>query len=216
MNSPTGRQIVLAARPNGKPKLTDFRLEEAAVSTPSFGQILLGVQYLSLDPYMRGRMDDRKSYAKPLQIGDAMVGEAVAKVIASNHPDYSPGDIVLAQTGWCSHALLDLSGQVGLPTIPHAGDLDGSPSLRKLDPGAAPVTTALGVLGMPGFTAYAGLRLIGKPKRGENCRGSCRERTSWFVGRPAGQDRRRESGRHRRWPEEMRIRRNRTALRRCD
>ena len=99
MNSLTGRQIVLAARPNGKPKLTDFRLEEIAVPTPSPGQILLGVQYLSLDPYMRGRMDDRKSYAKPLQIGDVMVGEAVARVIASKHPDYARGEIVLAQTG---------------------------------------------------------------------------------------------------------------------
>jgi NADPH-dependent curcumin reductase len=167
MNSPTGRQIVLAARPNGKPKLTDFRLEEIAVPTPSPGQILLGVQYLSLDPYMRGRMDDRKSYAKPLQIGDVMVGEAVARVIACKHPDYARGEIVLAQTGWRTHALLDLAGQSGFPTLPHAGDLDGSPSLRKLDPAAAPVTTALGVLGMPGFTAYSGLRLIGKPKSGE-------------------------------------------------
>jgi len=94
MNSPTGRQIVLAARPNGQPKLTDFRLEEIAVPTPSPGQILVGVQYLSLDPYMRGRMDDRKSYAKPLQIGAVMIGEAVAQVIASNHPDYWAGEIV--------------------------------------------------------------------------------------------------------------------------
>jgi NADPH-dependent curcumin reductase CurA len=99
------RQIVLAARPNGKPKPTDFRLEETAVPTPSSGQILLGVQYLSLDPYMRGRMDDRKSYAKALQIGEVMIGEAVARVIASKHPDYSTGDIVLAQTEWRTHAL---------------------------------------------------------------------------------------------------------------
>jgi len=167
MNTSPARQIVLAVRPNGKPKLTDFRVEETAVSAPTSGQILLGVQYLSLDPYMRGRMDDRKSYAKPLQIGDVMIGEAVAQVIASEHPDYSPGEIVLAQTGWRSHALLDLAGSSGFATLPHAGDLDGSPSLRKLDPAAASVTTALGVLGMPGFTAYGGLRLIGKPKPGE-------------------------------------------------
>ena len=96
---------------------------------------------------MRGRMDDRKSYAKPLQIGDVMVGEALARVIASNHPDYSEGEVVLAQTGWRSHALLDVAGSSGLPTLPHAGELDGSPSLRKLDPAAAPVTTALGLLG---------------------------------------------------------------------
>jgi NADPH-dependent curcumin reductase CurA len=87
------RQIVLAARPHGKPKLTDFRLEQTAIPTPNSGQLLLGVQYLSLDPYMRGRMDDRKSYAKPLQLGDVMTGETVARVIASNRPDYSEGDM---------------------------------------------------------------------------------------------------------------------------
>jgi NADPH-dependent curcumin reductase len=143
------RQIVLAARPKGKPQSTDFRLEEAPVPTPSSGQVLLEVHYLSLDPYMRGLMDDRKSYARPLQVGDVMRGEAVARVIASMSPDYSQGDIVLAQTGWLTHSLSDGAG------------------LRKLDPHAAPVTTALGVLGMPGFTAYSGLRFIGKPQPGE-------------------------------------------------
>lgn len=149
MSISTARMIVLAARPNGRPKLTDFRIEEAAVPTPSSGQILLGVQYLSLDPYMRGRMDDRESYAKPLQVGDVMPGEGIARVIASSHRDYSEGDIVLAQTGWRTLLLSDGAG------------------LRKLDPAVAPVTTSLGVLGMPGFTAYSGLRLIGKPKPGE-------------------------------------------------
>src|ERR1700747_1408453 len=148
MTASLARQIVLAARPEGKPQLTDFRLEETEIPTPASGQLLLAVQYLSLDPYMRGRMDDRKSYAKPLQIGDVMTGEGVARVIASNRPDYSVRDIVLAQTGWRTHALSDGAG------------------VRKLDPAAAPVTTALGVLGMPGFTAYAGLRSIGKPKPG--------------------------------------------------
>jgi len=128
------RQIVLAARPNGKPKLTDFRLEETAVPMPSSGQMLLEVQYVSLDPYMRGRMDDRKSYANPLQLGDVMTGETVAQVLTSNHSGYAEGDIVLAPTGWRTHALSDGTG------------------LRKLDPAVAPVTTALGVLGMPGFT----------------------------------------------------------------
>ena len=149
MDVTTGCQIVLAARPKGKPQLTDFRLEEVTIPTPSSGQVLLGVQYLSLDPYMRGRMDDRKSYAKPLQVGDVMVGEAVARVIASHHPDYSEGDVVLAHTGWRTHALSDGAG------------------LRKLDPGGPPVTTRLGVLGMPGFTAYSGLYVIGKPRPGE-------------------------------------------------
>ncbi len=143
------RQIVLAARPHGRPKLSDFRLEEAAVPTPGTGQILLEVQYLSLDPYMRGRMDDRKSYAKPLQPGEVMTGETVAQVLTSNHPAYVKGDIVLAPTGWRTHALSDGTG------------------LRKLDPGVAPVTTGLGVLGMPGFTAYSGVRVIGKPQPGD-------------------------------------------------
>src|SRR5713101_7600742 len=149
MEVTTGRQIVLAARPSGKPRLTDFRLEEVRIPTPRSGQVLLGVQYLSLDPYMRGRMDDRESYAKPLQVGDVMIGEAVARVIASDNPDYSEGDLVLAHTGWRTHML---SNGVGL---------------RKLDPSRAPVTTRLGVLGMPGFTAYSGLRVIGKPQPGE-------------------------------------------------
>ena len=143
------RQIVLAARPHDRPKPSDFRLEETAIPTPSAGQVLLRVQYLSLDPYMRGRMDDRKSYAKPVPLGGVMDGESVATVIASQHPGYSEGDIVLAQTGWRTHALSDRA------------------DLRKLDPAVAPVTTRLGVLGMPGFTAYGGLRVIGKPAPGE-------------------------------------------------
>ena len=149
MTEKIARQIVLAARPQGRPKPSDFRLEETAIPTPSAGQVLLRVQYLSLDPYMRGRMDDRKSYAKPVPLGGVMEGESVATVIASKHPGYSEGDIVLAQTGWRTHALSDRA------------------DLRKLDPAVAPVTTGLGVLGMPGFTAYVGLRVIGKPKPGE-------------------------------------------------
>jgi NADPH-dependent curcumin reductase len=149
MSSTKARQIVLAARPQGKPRLTDFRLEETQIPTPGAGQVLLQVQYLSLDPYMRGRMDDRKSYAAPTQLGAVMPGESVAKVLASHHAGYSEGDIVLAHTGWRTHALSDRA------------------DLRKLDPRVAPVTTGLGVLGMPGFTAYGGLRVIGKPKPGE-------------------------------------------------
>src|SRR5207249_8615261 len=140
MNETKARQIVLAARPQGKPQLTDFRLEEPAIPTPSAGQVLLRVNYLSLDPYMRGRMDDRKSYATPVALGGVMQGESVAVVIASKHPGYSEGDIVLAQTGWRTYALSDRA------------------DLRTLDPPVAPLTTGLGVLGMPGFTAYGGLR----------------------------------------------------------
>jgi NADPH-dependent curcumin reductase CurA len=149
MSATKARQIVLAARPQGRPQRTDFRLEETAIPTPSPGQFLLQVQYLSLDPYMRGRMDDRESYAAPTPLGDVMPGESVAMVIASHHPGYAEGDIVLAQTGWRTHALSDRA------------------DLHKLDPAVAPVTTGLGVLGMPGFTAYSGLRAIGKPAPGE-------------------------------------------------
>src|SRR5437588_2814083 len=144
-----GRQIVLAARPKERPGLTDFRLEETAIPTPAAGQLLLGVQYLSLDPYMRGRMNDGKSYATPLEIGEVMTGETVAHVLVSNNSAYVKGDVVLARTGWRTHALSDGTG------------------LRKLDPAVAPVTTGLGVLGMPGFTAYGGLRVIGKPQPAE-------------------------------------------------
>jgi NADPH-dependent curcumin reductase len=149
MTEAKARQIVLAARPQGKPRLTDFRLEETQIPAPDAGQVLLVVQYLSLDPYMRGRMDDRKSYAAPTTFGAVMPGESVAKVVASHHPGYSEGDVVLAPTGWRTHALSDRA------------------DMRKLDPAVAPVTTGLGVLGMPGFTAYGGLRVIGKPQPGE-------------------------------------------------
>jgi len=149
MSDTKAQQIILAARPKGAPQLTDFRLEETSIPSPDSGEILLQVLYLSLDPYMRGRMNDRASYAQPTALGAVMPGESVAKVIASNHSAYSEGDIVLAHTGWRTHAISD------------RGDL------RKLDPAFAPVTTGLGVLGMPGFTAYSGLRVIGEPKPGE-------------------------------------------------
>jgi len=95
MTEKIARQAVLTARPHGSPKPGHFRLEETPIPTPASGQLLLGVQYLSLDPYMRGRMDDRKSYAKPLQLGEVMTGETVAQVLTSNHPAYAEGDIVL-------------------------------------------------------------------------------------------------------------------------
>src|SRR5256884_9406787 len=127
-----GRQVVLAARPKGKPELTDFRLEETAIPTPAAGQLLLGVESLSLDPYMRGRMNDGKSYAKPLEIGEGMTGETVAHVLVSNNSTYVKGDVVLARTGWRPHALPDRTG------------------LRQPDPAVAPVTTGLGLRRMPG------------------------------------------------------------------
>jgi NADPH-dependent curcumin reductase CurA len=144
-----GLQIVLAARPQGKVTPDDFRLEYFSPPAPGPGEFLIKVDYLSLDPYMRGRMDDRKSYAEPVRIGDVMPGESVGTIIASNHTDFSQGDVVLARTGWRTHAISPGEG------------------VRRIDRGSLPVTTRLGVLGMPGFTAYAGMKAIGKPQKGE-------------------------------------------------
>jgi NADPH-dependent curcumin reductase len=149
MSEPAVKQIVLASRPKGPPIPENFRLEEVPMPALPPGGLLLRVLCLSLDPYMRGRMDDRKSYAKPVRLGAVMSGESICEVIASDRPGYAAGEIVLAHTGWRTHAASD------------------GAALRKLDPALAPVTTGLGVLGMPGFTAYAGLNLIGKPKEGE-------------------------------------------------
>jgi len=145
----TGHRIVLAARPKGAPQPSDFRHETFTIPQPSQGQVLLAVRYLSLDPYMRGRMDARKSYAAPVEIGAVMEGGVVAQVMHSQHPDYQAGEHVLAHSGWCTHALSDGS------------------DLIKLDARFQPLSTALGVLGMPGLTAYAGLLNIGQPKPGE-------------------------------------------------
>jgi NADPH-dependent curcumin reductase len=147
--SAAAKHIVLASRPEGLPPPDNFRLEDKPMPELPAGGLLLRVLYLSLDPYMRGRMDDRKSYAEPAGIGEVMSGESVCEVIASDRQGYAIGDVVLAHTGWRTHAAWDGAAP------------------RKLDPAVAPVTTGLGVLGMPGFTAYAGLTLIGKPKQGE-------------------------------------------------
>jgi NADPH-dependent curcumin reductase len=149
MDTPVARQIVLASRPKGPPTAANFRVEDVPMPQLPRGGLLLRALYLSLDPYMRGRMDDAKSYAKPVEIGEPMRGESVCEVMASDRQGYAKGDIVLAHTGWRTHAAWD------------------GPALRKLDPKEAPITTGLGVLGMPGFTAYAGLSVIAKPKAGE-------------------------------------------------
>lgn len=145
----TARRIVLASRPVGEPKPTDFRLEEFPVPEPGPKELLLRTRFLSLDPYMRGRMSDAASYAKPVGVGEVMEGGTVSEVASSNIERFAKGDIVLSHTGWQTHA------------ISHGG------GLRKLDPNLAPVSTALGVLGMPGMTAYSGLLEIGKPAAGE-------------------------------------------------
>lgn len=150
MASERNTRIVLASRPEGAPTPADFRIEQAPLPTPRNGQVLLRNRWLSLDPYMRGRMNTGRSYAAPVELGDVMDGGTVSEVVQSLHPAWSPGDLVLAHAGWQTHAVVD-----------------GESLRRKLDPAGLPVQTALGVHGMPGFTAYAGLREIGKPQHGE-------------------------------------------------
>ncbi len=142
-------QIRLAARPVGEPDDSCFETTTVDLPDLSDGQVLLRVVYLSLDPYMRGRMSAAKSYAAPVEVGDVMVGGTVAEVVESRSEKVAAGDLVLSYSGWQSHAVADEN------------------AVRRLDPAEAPVSTALGVLGMPGFTAYAGLLEIGKPKEGE-------------------------------------------------
>jgi NADPH-dependent curcumin reductase CurA len=143
------RRIVLASRPRGLPVPDNFRLDHVGVPTPGDGELLLRTVYLSLDPYMRGRMSDAPSYAPPVELDHVMIGGAVSRVVRSSHADYLAGDWVLGVTGWQDFAL---SNGKDLTKLPH--DME-QPS------------HALGVMGMPGFTAYAGLLEIGKPQAGE-------------------------------------------------
>lgn len=142
-------RIVLAARPEAAPGLEHFRLENQPLPAPGPGQFLARTIWLSLDPYMRGRMSAAKSYARPVEIGAVMEGECVAEVIASNHAGFAVGDVVLAPLGWASHGLCDGTGA------------------RKIDAKAAPLSAHLGVLGMPGLTAWVGLNDIAAAKSGE-------------------------------------------------
>ncbi|MEP9384326.1 NADP-dependent oxidoreductase [Nocardioides sp. KR10-350] len=146
---PDNTQVLLRSRPVGEPTPADFDIVSGPVPEPAEGEVLLRTVYLSLDPYMRGRMSDAESYAAPTEVGDVMPGGTVAEVVESRDPSLVPGDMVLAYAGWQEYAVAPAR------------------HLRTLDPDAAPVSTALGVLGMPGFTAYAGLMLLGKPKPGE-------------------------------------------------
>ena len=147
--SEIARRVVLASRPVGEPKPENFRLEEFPLPKPGPGEVLLRTVWLSLDPYMRGRMSDAPSYAPPVQIGQAMVAGTICEIAASNNPDFAIGDLVTSYASWQTHAVSDGKG------------------LRKIDPKLALVSTALGILGMPGMTAYAGLLEIGKPQPGE-------------------------------------------------
>lgn len=145
----TNRQLVLAMRPKGEPTKDTLTLNETAIPTAGAGQMLLRTEYLSLDPYMRGRMSDAPSYAAPVEIGGVMVGGTVAQVVTSNVDGFTEGDFVLSFNGWQDYALSDGTGLTNLGKAPD------HPSW------------ALGILGMPGFTAWAGLTRIGAPKAGE-------------------------------------------------
>lgn len=142
-------QVLLARRPVGEPQDDDFEIVTRDLPTLQEGELLLRVVYLSLDPYMRGRMSAVKSYAEPVEVGGVIEGGTVCEVLESRHPDFNAGDVVLSHSGWQTHA------------VSHGR------RVRRLDPAQAPISTAVGVLGMPGFTAYAGLREIGRPQPGE-------------------------------------------------
>ncbi|MFC3394208.1 NADP-dependent oxidoreductase [Brenneria rubrifaciens] len=143
------RRIVLAQRPHGVPTQDNFRLEQQAIPKIEAGEVLLRSVFLSLDPYMRGRMSDAPSYAKPVALGEVMVGATVSRVVQSKHPDYQVGDWVLGYGGWQDYAVSD------------------GKELRSLGQSPSNPSHALGILGMPGFTAYMGLMDIGQPKVGE-------------------------------------------------
>ena len=151
MTDDVNRRITLAARPVGFPKDSDFELVEDTVSEPAEGELLLQTLYLSLDPYMRGRISEARSYAASVEIGQTMVGGTVSSVVVSRHPKFKVGDRVLSYSGWQDYEISNGQG------------------LHKLDPvqGPNPISTALGVMGMPGLTAYVGLLDIGQPQSGE-------------------------------------------------
>lgn len=160
------RRVVLVRRPPGEPAESDFRVEEVPVPEPVGREVLVRAIYLSLDPYMRGRMRDVKSYAPPVGLGEVMTGGIVGEVVKSGHPKFQPGDIVEERLGWQEYAISD------------------GAELRKIDPTLAPISTANGVLGMPGLTAYYGLYEIGQPKAGETVVVSA---ASGAVGQVVGQ-----------------------------
>jgi NADPH-dependent curcumin reductase CurA len=143
------RQIVLRSRPAGEPSEDNFALVEAPIPEPGPGQFLVRTLYLSLDPYMRGLMNEGPSYVPPAELGKPMPGGTVGQVVRSNHPGFSEGDFVLGYWGWQEYGLTDGTG------------------VRKLDPKMGRLSYALGVLGMPGMTAYVALLDIGRPRPGE-------------------------------------------------
>ena len=166
MPAKRNRRIVLASRPVGEPKDENFRLEEVSIPAPAEDEVLLRTIYLSLDPYQRGRMDAGPSYAPSVEVGQVMEGGAVSEVLESRAAGLRPGDLVVGHTGWQEYSVA--SGK----------------ALQRIDPARAPISTALGVLGMPGMTAYTGLLNIGRPKAGETVVVSA---TAGAVGSVVGQ-----------------------------
>jgi len=149
MSDSMNQQILLKSYPTGEPKESNFAVVETAIPEPGEGEILNRTIYLSLDPYMRGRMSDRASYTTPAKLGEVMVGSTVSQVVKSNNPKFSAGDFVLGYGGWQDYAIAQAE------------------TLTKLDPNQVPISYALGITGMPGMTAYFALLDIGKPKAGE-------------------------------------------------
>ncbi len=143
------QQVLLAARPVGAPKESDFRVVETALRDPADGELVVENAYLSLDPYQRGRMNDAKSYAKPAELGDVMIGGTVGRVIASRNAKFAVGDTVVGMFGWQRYGISTGAG------------------LMKVDTTHVPASAYLGAVGMPGVTAWYGLHDIGKPKAGE-------------------------------------------------
>ncbi|MCF6137361.1 NADP-dependent oxidoreductase [Pseudalkalibacillus berkeleyi] len=143
------KQIRLKERPVGMPTYETFDWTNNEVSEPSEGEVLLKSIYISVDPYMRGRMNDQKSYVEPYRVGEVISGGVIAEVVKSNSAEYVPGDLVIGNLGWQTYQIAN------------------EDHLRKIDPKQAPISTHLGVIGMPGMTAYFGLLDIGKPESGE-------------------------------------------------
>ncbi len=162
----TNRRVLLKSRPQGEPTAANFEVVDAPAPEPKEGEYLSRTIWLSLDPYMRGRMSEAKGYAANVNLGDAMVGGTVGQVLKSRNPKFKEGDFVVEYAGWQSHAVSN-----------------GAASM-KLDPDAAPISAALSVLGMPGMTAWWGLMKIGQPKAGETVAVSA---ASGAVGSVVGQ-----------------------------
>jgi NADPH-dependent curcumin reductase CurA len=160
------RSVVLKSRPKGEPSAENFEIVEDAIPTPADGQVVTRTLWLSIDPYMRGRLREEQTYAVAIQIGEVMTGETVGEVVASADPGFAVGDIVVGARGWQSHSVTPAK------------------QLTKIPKGAASLSAYLGVLGMPGATAYAGVTEICKPKAGETFVVSA---ASGAVGSVAGQ-----------------------------